>query len=325
MLAQTASRNKLLFSLNLSLLFFTCSPNTHATTLFGGVQHTDSMPPVSSQTESLPVAPAYTPMNGRSDIPPQQATPRVRIEWYQLPKAMAGKWYKKGDLTVSVTDLRTGMTTPVNRFTDDELVASWGHQYDKQGNIWHANVMPFERDGSTGGLPVRFFIVSLKARLNSATELISRTHSIITEGPAQAPTKVFQQESLNHYFVNNNEIVNRSSNRDFTYEGRPVRDGMLESKFVRVAAFQPTPTLAGVDLASSLANYLSTIEPQNNTTPTEQPFPSYEPQANQAIPLQSAPQEGAPVQRIPQQSTQQIPEQIPQPAPQFPRVPEPQQ
>lgn len=169
---------------------------------------------------------------------------------------MAGKWLKQGDLTESVTDLRTGITTPVNRFTDDELTVSWGHQVDKNGNVWHANIMPFERDGSTRGLQVRFIIVSLQAQEIAANELISRIHSIIVESQGTVVTKVFQQEALNHYYVSERQIVNRSSNRDFTYEGAPLRDGMLVSKFDKIAPFQPVPTLQGVDLARALDEYL---------------------------------------------------------------------
>ncbi len=247
-----------------------------AATLFGGVEHSDVLPPANQVPEEEPqVPPLAPPIQGKEDsaamegdtippdpmqyAPPPPPKPRVRIEWYQIPKQMAGSWYKRGDYTESITDLKTRTIIPVNRFTDDELTAHWGHQYDKDGNIWHANTMPFERDGITNGQKVQFQIVALRAKLVAPTELVSKTRSVITESQRGVVTKIFQQESINHYFVSEKKIVNESSNRDFSYEGTALRDGRLRSEYVRVAPFQPVASMNGVDLAASLAQYLRSI------------------------------------------------------------------
>ncbi len=254
-------------------------------TLFGGIEHNERLPavndsyqPEQAQEGTIPPSPMQYQgrmqqgmVSGQGLVPeppgmqaaqpmmqaPQQNMPQV--QWYQIPKAMAGKWVKRGDLTQSVTDLRTGISTPVNRFTEDIVTVSWGHQVDKYGNIWHGNIFPFERDGSTVGQQVRFIIVAQQAHMLSQNEIVSRTHSIIVESRYGNVTKVFQQESLNNYKVSEREIVNQSSNRDFTYEGSALRDGMLLSTFNKVAPFQPVATLRGVDLASSLEQYLRSV------------------------------------------------------------------
>lgn len=266
-------RKFLLLTLIALCTFGVANLSAVAATLFGGVEHSDVLPPANQVPEEPPAVqeapPLAPPIQGgdgsnamQSDtVPPDPAQfeapkPKLRIDWYQIPKQMAGSWYKRGDYTENVTDLRTGTVVPVNRFTDDELTAHWGHQYDKAGNIWHANTMPFERDGTTNGQRVQFQIVALRAKLVAANELVSRTRSIITESQRGVVTKIFQQESINHYFVSEKKIVNESSNRDFTYEGAAVRDGRLRSEYTKVAPFQPIPTLNGVDLASSLADYL---------------------------------------------------------------------
>ncbi|MBL8085859.1 MAG: hypothetical protein JNN26_24745, partial [Candidatus Obscuribacter sp.] len=53
--------------------------------------------------------------------------------------------------------------------------------------------------------------------------------------------------------------MNRSSNRVFTYAGRPTRDGNLESRFNKLAGFSPRNELDGIDLLSAFTNFLASL------------------------------------------------------------------
>jgi hypothetical protein len=263
----------------------------HAETLSIGVSHSEYLPSVPDlqarlsmpkhyQSEALTAEcatqqPAKQLANESMVLTPIQAplaaAPRTRakpsletpiVEWFPIPSAIAGVWTKRGDLTTSVTDLRTGLSEPLNQWTEDEMTVTWGHQTDKLGNVWHANLLPSERDGLTSGKAVKFLTVAQKMEASSPNALVTRTHYVVSEtyGRGGPVADIFQQEALNRYLViAQGELQNNSTNRVFAYQGQPVRDGSLLTRFSRVGPFAPTPSLGGIDLIESLDDYLRSI------------------------------------------------------------------
>lgn len=239
----------------------------------------------------------------------QSATPQNPvIEWFQIPRSMAGSWVKKGDLTLDVTDLRNGIKRQVGTWTDNEMVVHMGHQMDRSGNVWHVNILPSEKDSTSNGKQVRFMTVQQICEQYTPSNLSTRTHYVITEtyGGTGQVADMFQQESINHYsLLNDGEMQNMSSNRVFTYNGKPVRDGTLQSKFNRIGPFEPLAQMNGVDLAQSLNQFLSSrgapqVGPQ---------VQSGQPQQAGQQPVQQAP----PQYQQPIQQQQQAPQQYQQP------------
>lgn len=190
---------------------------------------------------------------------PPRPVQHYTVEWIMIPAWMAGVWMKSGDMTTSVTDLRTGMSSAKNEWTENKLQAVWGHQQDAQGNYWHVNLLPSERDGVSSGKRVRFITVAQQCVGSSPQELMTRTHYVVSESNPwnNQPIDTFQQESFNHYaLAAQSQLVNSSSNRVFTYEGVPVREGTLVSQFAKIGQFTPMASLNGVDLRASLNDYL---------------------------------------------------------------------
>lgn len=188
------------------------------------------------------------------------------IQWFMIPPWMAGVWQKDGDMTTNVTDLRTGRSSSQNEWTDNRLQATWGHQQDAQGNYWHVNLLPAERDGVSGGKQVRFVTVDQACESSTQAQLMTRTHYVVSESSVwnNQPVDTFQQESLNHYALSaQKQLINSSSNRVFTYQGQPVREGHLVSQFVRVAPFKSVASMNGIDLRASLYEYLQSHSPGN--------------------------------------------------------------
>lgn len=171
---------------------------------------------------------------------------------------MAGTWLKEGDMTTKVIDLRTGRESDLNEWTPNRLQASWGHQIDSAGNVWHANLLPSERDGVSEGRAVRFVTVAQSCLETNQQGVVTRTHYIVSESNVwnNQPIDNFQQESLNHYYLSGATLVNSSSNRVFSYRGQPMREGHLESKFQKTGQFAPVASLNGFDLRAALNDYL---------------------------------------------------------------------
>ncbi len=187
-------------------------------------------------------------------------TQKFSVQWFIIPPFMSGTWQKDGDLTTEVTNLATGRKSYPNQWIDNRLNVTWGHQMDKAGNVWHVNLLPSERDGLSDGKRVRFLTVAQQCEQTNAAQMVTRTHYLVSESDVMngAPEAIFQQESLNDYMFDpqTQTLVNRSSNRVFSYSGYPVRDGQLLSKYRRIANFTPTPSLMGLDLRQSLADFL---------------------------------------------------------------------
>lgn len=212
-----------------------------------------------------PITQAYEPAFGVARLTADRTAPRAlpaqhyTIEWFMIPSWMAGVWLKDGDMTTNVTDLRTGMSSSQNEWTENRMEASWGHLQDAQGNYWHVNLLPSERDGNSAGKLVRFVTVAQKCESSTPQQLMTRTLYVVSESNPwnNQPLDTFQQESLNHYVRGNqNQLLNTSSNRVFTYQGAPVREGHLVSQFAKIRQFTPVATLNGVDLRTSLNDYL---------------------------------------------------------------------
>ncbi len=269
----------LILALNLNL---SLSQAALAETLQAGIEHSDYLPAVSNtyvpgyshggysqgqsngnyrggyQLETSQSDPTHSNLYQQSASMQRPQPQQPVIEWFQIPKVMAGSWSKRGDITVDVTDLRTGMKRASGAWMDNEMVVHMGHQLDKAGNVWHVNILPSEKDSISNGKQVKFLTVQQICEQSTPVNLSTRTHYVITETyPTGQVADMFQQESLNHYFlVSAGEMENRSSNRVFTSSGQPVRDGTLESKFTRIGPFTPVPQMNGVDLQQALNQFL---------------------------------------------------------------------
>jgi hypothetical protein len=232
-------------------------------------------PLVSSATSSAVRGPVLTAQNAQTQVyepsfgvarvtadrtvAPARPVQHYSIEWFMIPTWMAGAWLKDGDMTTNVTDLRTGMSSSQREWTENRMETTWGHQQDAQGNYWHVNILPAERDGNSAGKLVRFVTVAQKCENTMPSQLLTRTHYVVSESNPwnSQPIDTFQQESLNHYALGGrNQLVNTSSNRVFTYQGAAVREGHLVSEFAKIRQFAPIANLNGIDLRASLSDYL---------------------------------------------------------------------
>jgi hypothetical protein len=231
-----------------------------ATTLFGGATHAEYLPPVSQQrTVPAPTFSSETPSADRIVRPgaaPSVASPQ--IYWQKLAPWMGGVWKKRGDMTVQVTDPRTGITSPTNEWTDDEMTITFGHIRDAEGNIWHAYLIPSERDGRSSGQVVRFVTVEFQGQWQPPN-VVSRARYLISEASDPSNLRfLYQEESLNEYSsISETEMQNYSSDKMFDYEGRPVRQGLLVSRFKRVKPFTPAQEENGIPLMPSFKAYLT--------------------------------------------------------------------
>jgi hypothetical protein len=245
-----------------------------AVSAFEGAQHSEYMPSAQEQVgltrrqssfvEGAAQADEGTvvsaPVAAPQAVPPVQRTlANPAVEWIPIPAWMAGTWAKRGDTTTYACDLRTGVQSRPNEFVENEMTVTWGHRQAPDGSVWHANLVPNERDGFSDGKEVRFVCVDFACPKSDAREVVTQARYVVTEtyGRGNEVADMFQQESINQYTqVAQDKLENNSSNRVFSTAGKPVRDGKLVSEFRKVGPFRPTATLNGIDLASAFKRFL---------------------------------------------------------------------
>jgi len=248
----------------------------YATTLFGNAEHSEALPNsngdqintmlrkrnadlVQQQAAMAQASPVQGKVAERAPLQAVATFDKPAVEWFMIPRWLAGRWHKKGDLTVGVTDLLTGHKGMQNVWVNNELSTHWGHQVDRNGNIWHANFIPTTRDGDSDGEVVRFVTVAEKCELTTPEQVVTRTHYVVTKA-LEANNEVvekYQQESLNDYTMTaQGGMENRSSNKLYHMNGQAYRMGLLESQFSKIAEFAPTAFDRGIDMRKSLVDYL---------------------------------------------------------------------
>jgi hypothetical protein len=218
-----------------------CSSPASAKLLVGGVQQSDYLPAISPVLSNEIAHAAQQPY----------------VNWFPIPRWMSGKWAKGGDVTVSVTDLRSGIQSSGNSWKANRMTRQFGHQFDKTGDVWWALLMPAEQEGEAQQESVEFLVLSLKLEKTTTTELVTRTRYLVSESSGWGVCKQYQQEALNHYYLSGEGILsNRSYNRVFDLYGRPLREAVLISQWRKIGSFSPVQTLHGIDLPQSLNYYL---------------------------------------------------------------------
>ena len=245
-------------------------PPSDAVTLFGGVSHSRVLPPVPQRylspergrVDQTVEAPRQAPVGTIAPSPPPaspaaEVLPPEKVVWIPVPNWLAGTWVKQGDLTVSYTDVRTGVTRPANEWTQNYQTAVWGNQVDAQGNVWQGYVLPTQIPGLSNGKTVTFIVVNGQPEVSPPGHWVARDHNVVIERAGGEIVDAFQQETLNDLFVSpSGQLENDASTRDFTNQGQPLRQGMLVSTYTKVGPYHIVEFQNGVDMLKSLNEYL---------------------------------------------------------------------
>lgn len=228
-------------------------PASAQTMLQGGVEHTDTLPPV---------PPQYQPGNVFSGRASQKQNVEW-VQWFPIPSWFAGTWQKQGDERIDAIDMATGSESRTPVWIQNVMSASYGYQTDNTGAIWHAVLLPFTRDG-VSGLDLDQRIVNgfkcLQSNQNQVTLLFRATVVSVNQQTGRIDRTYQSEEIITYTPINNNQLHTMSSARFFNQQGRPVLNTTSTSIANRTAPFVPVKYHEQIDLEASLANYLR----QNN-------------------------------------------------------------
>lgn len=234
-------------SKSLLLLTLLCSASSSimAETIYGDVQHEETLPPLPSQFQE---GATY------SDAPVG-----ATIDWFPIPPWMAGIWAKQGDYETFVMNLKTGAQTQGQTFVPNVVSLTFGHQLDASGTVWHANVLPFRADGHRGKLDDHRFVSSERCLRSdsSSVSLQVRSFVVTVDSHSQKVKQSKQQEEVIGIApLDARTIRTQSSTRIYDASGKPMFQTRSYTNRTRTADFMPIATINGIDLRQSLAQYL---------------------------------------------------------------------
>lgn len=209
-----------------------------------------------THNEVLPPLPAQYQAGAEVD---ETAPAQPHLEWFPIPAWMAGTWQKQGDMEDSAVNLQTGQRLGSPVFIRNVVSLSFGDQCDNRGTVWHAEVLPFRSDGYNGKMEDRRFVTQMQCVTNTAAQVVLQVRSFVVSidlKKQKVKNSKQQEEIITFQPLDGQQIQTMSSTRDFSSTGQALMQSQSHTTRTRVAAFLPVPTLNGLDLRQSLADYL---------------------------------------------------------------------
>ncbi len=184
---------------------------------------------------------------------------------------------KNGDMETYLKDFRTGeeMRKPV--WLNNKVRLGFGHQRDRLGTIWHAEILPFRADGNRGDSTDRRYVMDMSCLNSSPTAVALRFHSNVSRidpGSSRVISTNQQEEIVTFRPDAQGAIATTSSTKTFDESGKPMIQAYSNAERTKIAEFVPVAQLNGIDLVNSLLQFFSannmTDRLPSNTSPAAQ-------------------------------------------------------
>jgi hypothetical protein len=212
----------------------------------GSVEHKEYLPPVSQNFRA-----------GATFAAPSNTT---RVAWFPVPDWLAGAWMKNGDMETYVKDFRTGQEMRNPMWLNNKVRLAFGHQRDVKGTIWHAEILPFRADGNRGDSTDRRYVMDMSCLQSNPGSVVLRFHSnVFRLDPVYSKIQTTTQQEEIVTFRPDNEglIATTSSTKTFDENGKPILQSFSNAERTKLSEFQPVAELNGVNLVSSLNEFLT--------------------------------------------------------------------
>lgn len=217
--------------------------------LQGGVEHSDSLPPVDSRLRSG----SQFDEHYFDKVVPNNL-------WVPIPAWFAGVWQTRSETMLQKIDLQdpSNLIPCPQTFVRND---SWtfGMQVDSTGQIWHFINVPSYRKVKFGDDYEYRYELS-KDFSYTGEDRVSAKYRFIAfsvEGASQRILDSRQQETQWHFTpAMGGNMRADNSFKVFTPAGLPLSYSRNRAPFYRVRPFTPIDTYAGIDMRKSFRDYL---------------------------------------------------------------------
>jgi hypothetical protein len=220
------------------------------------VAHADPIQLGATHTEVLPPLPAQFQIGAEVN---ETAPDQPHIEWFPIPQWMAGTWQKQGDMEDDAVNLLTGQRLGAPTFIRNVVSLSFGDQRDSRGTVWHAEILPFRSDGFNGKVEDRRYVTQMRCVTNTAQQVVLQVRSFVVSidlKKKKVNGSKQQEEIITFQPLTAQQIQTQSSTRSFSAAGQAFMQQRSHTTRMLIAAFAPVPTINGIDLKQSLAEFL---------------------------------------------------------------------
>lgn len=239
-----------------ALLFLLCVlvfiDPVQAEYLQGGVQHSEYLPKMPPQ---LQAGNRYQEMQGQP----------TSIVWYPLPKWLAGK-YQSDYITNQVTEVYSSAAQPHSPYGKMKHIENFGLQLDSTGRVWHADFLPHIALWQGNRTEVQTTIAKQCVTSNENTLVLRiHNHCVFLNPSTQRIVYAEQVEGYKTITLmnQNGDLSIWDDIKEYDCSGAPIDRYVARSAMHRTEAFSPMSSENGIDLQSSLAQYLTSINRQD--------------------------------------------------------------
>ncbi len=200
--------------------------------LEGRVEHSDRVPPLDSR---------FAPGNyfyGFTD----NLKPEAEV-WVQIPSWLAGVHRTEKTVVMAEMNFRTGSHSEVKREEGAINTFQFGHQMDRNGNIWHLTRLPYRGECDVGDY-FQYTTVDasrfLKLEENSVI-LESGGASISVLKDSKKVQNAAYLEAISKCYPDGKDIITEASTKSFDEKGEPVEWNLSKDRAVFISPFVPDP------------------------------------------------------------------------------------
>lgn len=219
-----------------------------AAPLQGGVEHSESLPPVDPSLQS---GADFDDREFQNVVPNNL--------WVPIPSWFAGVWQTRSETQLETLDLVSGVknTKPRSMTRADRWI--FGMQMDNSGQIWHFINVPSSRKVVVADLIEYRQELSKEFLYSGEDKVISRYRftAVQVDAASNKIKRVHQQESVMQFMPPYDDAMEvDSSLKGFNTSGRPQLQAHHITVFFRAQAFAPIGLYNGLDMRKSFRDYL---------------------------------------------------------------------
>lgn len=217
-----------------------------AQVLQGGVQHREYLPQMPTQLQ---------PGNPYLQADLQTTS----IVWYPLPRWLMGK-YQSETITNQVVQVYSPAAPPHAPFGRLQHIESFGVQLDSTGRAWNADFLPHTSTWA-GAQEERQTTVEKECVVSDDNKLVLHIHNqcIFINPRSQRIAYVEQVDGYKTITLKNDrgDLAIYDDIQEYDCNGAPLDRYIATSTMLRIENFVPVDVINGINLAGSLAQYLT--------------------------------------------------------------------
>jgi len=222
---------KLLCICALFVVLANCASSSDAKLLMAKITHSEYLSPVEDN-----LAPGHTFDKNQYKTKPQ------RLNFYEIPDWLAGKWQYDSTVTTYVHDYLKNTTQEKPSSVMDRGTDYFGHVQDPKGHYWNGDFTPYIASSDLGSDTIYFLTREYYPIENTENRITIRviSQNVRVDKHTQKIRETSETESLQTYTPQIGNLVRiDKSQKTFDLKGRAVNLVICYANMRKIGPYQP--------------------------------------------------------------------------------------